>query len=138
MTSERRKSIIILAMTLLAGILIGLLVPGFFHKWDKRGKYGDRGHNQQDMRNKREWFIGTINKIVEPDSLQAEKIQPITSWASIQIDSVESIANQNMSAILDSVKNQLKPILTAEQQKRLDHFDANAKEKWGGIGRPNH
>ncbi|HOX84048.1 MAG TPA: hypothetical protein PLS08_13545, partial [Chryseolinea sp.] len=113
-------------------------VPGFFHKWDKRGKYGDRGHGQPDIRNKKEWFIGTINKIVQPDSLQAKQIQPITEWAATQIDSVERMANQNMSTILDSVKNQLKPILTVEQQKHLDHFDANAKEKWRGRGKPKH
>jgi len=43
MTSERKKSIFILAMTLLAGMLLGLLIPGFFNKWNKRGNYGNRG-----------------------------------------------------------------------------------------------
>jgi hypothetical protein len=129
MTSERKKSIIILAMTLLVGILLGLLTPGFFNKWEKRGKYGNRGHDQ-DYNHKKEWFIGTMNRILKPDSLQAKKIQPVTEWAAIEIDSLESTANQKMNSILDSVKNQLKPILTPEQQNRLDKFDAHAKKTW--------
>ncbi len=43
-----------------------------------------------------------------------------------------------MSNVLDSVKSQLRPIITAEQQKRLDHFDANVKKKWKGRGKPKH
>ena len=137
MTSERKRSIVILAMTLLAGILLGLLIPGIFSKWEKRGKYGNRGH-EQDYDHKKEWFINTMNRILKPDSLQARKIKPITEWAAIEIDSVESGANQKMTVILDSVKRQLGPLLTPEQQIRLDNFDANAKKTWSKEGRRRH
>jgi hypothetical protein len=129
MTSERKKSILILAMTLVVGILIGLLVPGFFHKLENRGRYGNREHDQNPNR-KRE-FAGLMNRVLQPDSLQAKQLQPIFAWAAAQIDSVGSQANQRMGSIFDSLKIQVKPILTAEQQERLEKFDANAKEKWG-------
>jgi Spy/CpxP family protein refolding chaperone len=130
MTNERKKSIIILAITLVVGILMGLLVPGFFHKMETRGRYGDRDREQNPNR-KRE-FAGLMNRVLKPDSAQAKQLQPIFAWAAIQIDSVGNQANQRMGVIFDSLKVQMKPILTAEQQKRLEEFEANAKEKWGG------
>lgn len=133
MTSERRKSIFILCTTLVVGILLGLLIPGLFHKLGNRPKYSNRDHGPEP-KNKREWFAGTLNKIIQPDSTQSKRINPIIQWAASEIDSVEHSANKQMSTILDSVKIQLKPILTDEQQTRLNSFDANAKKTWGKGG----
>ena len=129
MTSERKKSLLILSLTLVFGILVGLLLPGFFHKLNQRenrghgGRHGDRDH-------KREWFVGAIYRIVKPDSAQVKQIKPITDWASQRIDSIETSANQQMSSVLDSVRSQLKLILTEDQQKRLAEFDTRAKRNW--------
>jgi hypothetical protein len=76
--------------------------------------------------------VGTINRIVEPDSLQAGQIKPITEWAVLQIDSIEHSANEQMSDILDSVKSQLRPIITETQMSRLEEFDRKARESWRG------
>ena len=134
MTSERRKSILILCGTLLVGILIGLLVPGFFHKYQGGRQHG-RGGREMSNESKKEWFAGTIYRIVKPDSVQAEQIKPITEWASQQIESIEVSSNSQMSAVLDSVKVQLKPILTEEQQQRLVEFHEKADGRWKGNGK---
>lgn len=133
MTSERKKTILILCATLVVGILIGLLVPGIFHKYRGNRQYG-RGHYDRGSDHKKEWFVGTINRVVKPDSAQARQIKPITDWASQQIEAVEISSNSQMSAILDSVKTQLKPILTAEQQQRLTQFHSKAQGRWRGNG----
>lgn len=130
MTSERRKAILILTATLVVGILIGLLVPGFFHKYEER-RHGRGGRNISTER-KKEWFASTIYKIVQPDSAQVKQIKPITDWASQQIEAIEVSSNSQMSAVLDSVKVQLKPILTDEQQQRLIDFHAKAQGRWKG------
>ena len=132
MTSERRKSILILCATLIVGILLGLLVPGFFHKY--RGGQHGRGGSNRGGGHKKEWFAGTIYRVVKPDSTQAKQIKPITEWASQQIEAAEVESNAKLSAIMDSVKVQLKPILNEEQLKRLDEFDARAKGHWEGRG----
>lgn len=129
MTSERKKSILILSMTLVAGILLGLLIPGLFHKLGNRPKYGNRDRGPEP-KNKHEWFAGTLNRIIQPDSAQSKKIKPILQWAASEIDSAESTANKQMSTILDSVKIQIRPILTEEQLMRFNNFDANAKKTW--------
>ncbi|MEO8471590.1 MAG: hypothetical protein ABI477_05330 [Chryseolinea sp.] len=130
MTSERRKSIIVLASTLVLGVLLGLLVPGVFFKLSDRGAHGGRGRGDHDAPQKKEWFVGMINHVIRPDSLQSKRIKPITEWAATRIDSIEQHANGQMASVLDSVKNQLKPIVTADQQKRLDEFDTRAKGNW--------
>lgn len=131
MTRERRTTILILIATLVFGILIGLLIPGFFHK--HRGNIQQRGgRSDREGRSKKEWFAHTINNIVQPDSEQIEKIKPITQWASQQIEAVEVSSNTRMSEILDSVKIQLQPILTEDQQKRLTEFQGRADGRWRG------
>ena len=133
MTSERRKSILILCATLIVGILVGLLVPGFFHKYERR-PHGRGGHDISNER-KKEWFASTIYKIVKPDSAQARQIKPITDWASQQIEAIEVFSNSQMSAVLDSVKTQLKPMLTEEQQQRLVEFHQKAQGRWRENGK---
>ena len=130
MTSERRKSILILCATLIVGILIGLLVPGLFHKYEGR-KHGRGGRDMSNER-KKEWFASTIYRVVKPDSAQAKQIKPIAEWASQQLEAIEVSSNSQMSAVLDSVKVQLKPILTDEQQQRLIDFHAKAQGRWKG------
>lgn len=131
MTSERRKSILILSATLIVGILIGLLVPGFFHKYQGGRQHGRGGRDVGNER-KKEWFASTIYRVVKPDSAQAKQIKPITEWASQQIEAIEVSSNSQMSAVLDSVKVQLKPILTEEQQQRLVEFHEKADGRWKG------
>ncbi len=132
MTSERRKSILILCATLLVGVLIGLLVPGFFHKYEGR-RHGRSGRDMGNDR-KKEWFASTIYKIVKPDSAQVKQIKPITDWATQKIEAIEVSSNSQMSAVLDSVKSQLKPILTDEQQQRLIEFHTKAQGRWKDRG----
>ena len=132
MTKERRTTILILTGTLLLGILLGLLVPGFFHKYGGRDyRRGDPGQHEIS---KQDWFAHTIVRIIKPDSTQAPKIRPITEWASKEIEAVEQTSNQRMSDILDSVKIQLAPILSTEQQQRLDEFQGRAQRRWKGTG----
>jgi hypothetical protein len=137
MTRERRITILVLIGTLVVGILIGMLTPGLFHKYRGRMQRGKGGPENTDG-GKKEWFAHTINRIVQPDSVQSKKIEPITTWASQQIEAVEVSSNARMSEILDSVKVQLQPILTDEQQQRLSEFRNKAQGKWKGEGDRRH
>lgn len=135
MNSERKKAVLTLAGTLIIGIFLGLLVPGLFHKVRERGgNHRGRADGGRESENKKEWFTGTIYRILQPDSIQAKKIKPITEWASHQIDSLEASSNRGLANVLDSVKKQLQPIITEEQFRRLDEFDNRAKGRWRGRG----
>ena len=129
MTTERRKAILILSGVLIVGFLIGFLTHGFVFNYQRHHmkQRGGRGHMSV---NKKDWFIGTIYRIVQPDSGQTEAIKPITGWASAQIDSLEQYSNRRLADVLDSVKAQLKPIISADQYGRLDEFDSKARGHW--------
>jgi hypothetical protein len=135
MTPERRKSILILIGTLIIGMLLGLLVPSLLHKIKGRSGQSDYhgGNNKGDQ--KSEWFSETVTRVVKPDSSQSLKVNSITRKAAAQIDSIETHANLQMSSLLDSVKVQLKPILTENQWRKLQEFDAKAKSNWHKHGR---
>ena len=131
MTTERIKSIGILAATLIIGIFLGLLVPGLFHKFDRRHTM-ERGGPMPER--KGDWFVHTLNRIVEPTTEQQEKFKPVAAWASARIDSIEQSANFEAKRVLDSVKTQLHPIITEAQWSRLEKFDEQAKANWHGHG----
>ena len=135
MTSERKKAILIVSAVVIVGFVSGFLVHGFINRYQHSHQQERGGHSRRPG-DKKDWFVGTIYRIVQPDSAQSDQIKPITKWAASQIDSVEQYSNQRLADILDSVKVQLKPIITEEQLKRLDEFDAKAKGQWrGGHGR---
>lgn len=131
MTTERKKAILILSGVLIVGFLAGFLTHGFVFNY-QRHKFEQRGGRGHMTGNRKDWFIGTIYRIIQPDSTQAKAIKPITGWAATQIDSLEQYSNHRLAEVLDSVKAQLKPIVTDEQYKRLSEFDARAKGHWRG------
>ena len=135
MTTERIKSIGILIVTLIVGVFIGLLVPGFFHKVSGRHGQNKGESGTHKPARKGDWFVHKLNEIVKPDSLQKEKIKPVIAWASSRLDSIEQSANSQASRILDSVKIQLRPIITEAQWSRLEAYDQQAKNKWHRHGR---
>jgi len=133
MNKERRKAALILVAAVVAGVRLGLVIPGLVYKVKNKGhRGGEPGRQPED---KKEWFTNTIYRIIEPDSNQVRKIKPITEWASRKIDSLEISSNYQLASVLDSVKQQLKPIITEEQYRRLDEFDNRASGHWRGRER---
>ena len=62
---------------------------------------------------------GLVNKLnLTPD--QQTKVQPIIDQAKPQIRAIHQEAMQKMKTVMDSTTSQIRPLLTAEQQKKLD------------------
>jgi Spy/CpxP family protein refolding chaperone len=51
---------------------------------------------------------------------QQTKVQPIVDAAKPQIAAIHQEAMQKMKTVMDSALSQIRPLLTAEQQKKLD------------------
>jgi Spy/CpxP family protein refolding chaperone len=51
---------------------------------------------------------------------QQTKVQPILDAAKPQIIAIHQEAMQKMKAVMDSTTSQIRPLLTADQQKKLD------------------
>jgi Spy/CpxP family protein refolding chaperone len=55
---------------------------------------------------------------------QQAKVQPILDQARPQLKAIHQEAMQKSKAIMDSTMSQIRPLLTAEQQKKLDDIKA--------------
>jgi Spy/CpxP family protein refolding chaperone len=93
--------------TLAAAALIGL---GGVAVVQAQGRFtGARGHVLEQL---------TEGLNLTPD--QKTKVQPIIEQAQPQIAEIHREAMQKMKAVVDNTASQIRPLLTPEQQKKLD------------------
>ena len=134
MTTDRKKAILFLSLTLIIGILIGSLIPAFFGRFRHRDRGDMRGGKENRMGghegSKQEWLTRTVIRIVKPDSTQVKEIRPITAKAASQIAELEKGSNEKMIVIMDSLKINLRPVLTEEQNRNLEEFSSKARKRW--------
>jgi|SRR6185295_1191302 len=132
MTTERKKAALFLSITLIIGILIGALVPSFYG----RMRRGDSGHGRGQRGPGSERRIGferTIYRIVEADSSQKKKIQPILDATAIKIELLEKASTERMIGIMDSMKMAMKPVLSEEQMKKFEEFSQKGRARKRGF-----
>jgi Spy/CpxP family protein refolding chaperone len=91
-----------------------------------RGWHGHRGAPLERM---------TENLNLTPD--QKAKVQPILDQARPQIAAIHQEAMQKMKAVMDNVNSQLRPLLTPEQQQKLDEMK-KAHEEMRDAARKFH
>jgi len=90
---------------------VGLIVLGGFAVVQAQGHHGDgaRGHGLERL---------TEGLNLTPD--QQAKVQPIINQAQPQIAAIHREAMQKMKAVVENTASQIRPLLTPEQQKKLD------------------
>ena len=89
----------------------GLIVLGGFALVQAQGPRGDggRGHGVERL---------TEGLNLTPD--QKAKIEPIIDQAQPQIAEIHREAMQKIKTVMASIASQIRPLLTPEQQKKLD------------------
>lgn len=128
MTAERRKAVLFLSITLVIGILIGALLPGLFYRFHSKGKKEGGEKEERHSGGKRDGFVHMIYKTIHPDSVQKQKIEPILKDASEKIEKLEAHSNEQLTAIMDSVKVKLLPILNEKQKKSFEKYISRNQE----------
>ncbi len=88
------------------------------------GRAGGHRHNSLEQ------MTENLNLTAE----QKAKIQPIIDQARPQMENIRREAMQKTKAIMDNAKAQIRPMLTPEQQKRLD--EAKNDRRGGREGHP--
>ena len=132
MTTDKKKAIFYLSIALIIGIFIGTLIPAFFGRMRHREWRDRKGtpDSKKEWVSRHERFTHMIVKLVQSDSVQAQQIKPFVEAAATKMDELEKGSNARMGSIMDSLKLQLKPILSDEQLKRLNDFTGRAHERW--------
>jgi hypothetical protein len=133
MTADRKKALLFLALTLVIGILIGALVPGFFGRMRREGSR-ERGRQEQreGRPERRAGFQKMIYKVTGADSAQIKVMQPVLDETSAKIEVLEKASNQRMMGIMDTMKIKLQPLLKEDQMKKLEEFSQKARARRRG------
>ena len=130
MTTERKKAALFLSLTLIVGILIGALVPSFYGRMRRDNSNRGRGQSGSE---RRIGFERMIYRIIEADSSQKEKIQPIFDATSVKIEALEKNSSERMIGIMDSMKLAMKPVLREEQMNKFEEFSKKARARRRGF-----
>lgn len=130
MTPERRKTILIIAGTLIIGILIGVLGSGIY----ARKHYGGPGQRGEMPRGGRRDFAKKLIHVVDADSSQAKAMKPILEETMNKIDGIQSHTREEMQKIIDSLDVKLEPVLRPEQLEKLKKFHAENRKRFRERG----
>src|SRR6184192_3155736 len=87
---------------------------------------GGRGHGKRFM-------LERITKDLNLTSEQQTKVQPIIDQAKPQLAAIHQEAMQKMKAVMDSTMSQIRPLLTPDQQKKLDDIQKSSSRRHSSI-----
>jgi|SRR6516164_144681 Spy/CpxP family protein refolding chaperone len=99
-------------------IAASLIVLGGFVVVQAQGRHGGGA---------RERGLERLTEGLNLTADQQAKVQPIIEQAQPQIAAIRREAMQKMKAVADNTASQIRPLLTPEQQKRLDD-NLNARQ----------
>ncbi len=117
------KSSLILLVTLLLGIMIGALGMNFYKN--------QRMVQFKDFR-EREMFMGLHERIIQPHSeAQRDSIMQVLDKYLPRFKELHEKNKDEIAVIIDSLQNDLKPILSEEQWQRLIER-RERMDRWGG------
>ncbi len=105
------KTILVILITLIIGMIIGVLISGAFAR-HRSGRF---------MSMREPGRLGAhVERIIDPDESQREAVRAILQRHSEQFLKIHSRFEGEMLALRDSLKKDLDPILTEEQKARLE------------------
>ena len=73
---------------------------------------------------RRGFALARMTKDLNLTADQQTKVQPILDQAKPQLAAIHQEARQKMKTVMDSTMSQIRPLLTADQQKKLDDMKA--------------
>jgi Spy/CpxP family protein refolding chaperone len=122
------KTVIIIVATLVIGILIGALGSGFMvHRFARRLPHMEHS----------EMFVEGMVDLIDPAPEQEDQIRGILTRHSEQFTEITDGFREETSALFDSLRSELEPVLTDEQKARLEE----RHQRLGRLmkrGRPAH
>lgn len=120
------KSTIIIIVTLLIGMAIGF----------EFNEIVFRGHFKKirDFR-RPAGFMNFFEDVIKPDEKQKKEIEPIIMKYHQRTESVVQNSFKQVDLIMDSLKAELKPKISAEQYKRLEERFERMKKRGAGPDR---
>ena len=115
----------LITLTALGAFSLGC--SAFAHEPETGGQ-DQQGGRRGGHRNSLERTTEQLNLTPE----QKAKVQPIIDQATPQIENIRREAMQKTKAVVDNAMAQIRPLLTPEQQKKLDESQNDRRSGRGG------
>lgn len=126
--TTRTKTTLIAIGTLLLGMLLGALLTGAVVR--------HRLSRLDDLRTQR-GFARILEQTIRPtDEAQREALRPVLRQGGRRVLRLRRQQRREMHALVDSVRTDLAPLLTPEQQQRLDRRIGMARQRLRPPGAP--
>jgi hypothetical protein len=109
--SPRTQSILTIIGTLLIGMILGSLLTGTFISTRAQRAFGSLANEQI--------FVRNLESLLESDEQQKRTLSPLFHRYGRTLASVTAVYYKTQFATLDSMKREITPLLTPEQQQRL-------------------
>jgi hypothetical protein len=109
--STRSQTTLIVVATLVIGILIGTFLAGPVLHRQLRPPF--RGRHP-------EGFVFAVEMLIDPAPDQADAVHRILTEHAERFSDISSEYHSEISAVMDSLRKELDPVLTDEQKERLD------------------
>jgi hypothetical protein len=124
------KSGLILVSTLILGMILGSVITGSILR--------NRVFDRMDALRTERGFVDRIERIIQPDENQREKVNQILSRHFNRMEKIGAEMHKNFTALNDSLIQDLSEVLRPDQ---LEHFKSRMERmrKFGPPrGRPDH
>jgi len=107
----RIKTSIIILITLLIGVVTGVLIDRTIMRNQFQQKFAGMRRPQG--------MILMLERIIKPDESQYQELREILKRYSQKLHQIGEMSRLEMNTVMDSLKTELDPILTDEQKDRL-------------------
>jgi Spy/CpxP family protein refolding chaperone len=114
MNTTKRK---LIALT--GAIALSLVAWSAVNAQDPTGADGQGKHGRREWR-QRGMMLDRLSENLNLTADQKAKVQPIVEQARPQIRAIHQEAMQKTKAVMDNTMTQIRPLLTPEQQQKLD------------------
>ncbi|MCU0287636.1 MAG: hypothetical protein MUF15_14740 [Acidobacteria bacterium] len=105
------KTTLILIGTLVIGILLGAMLDRALMRMKIKGFLAMRTHKG---------FVERMEIIIQPASSQKKEVVAVLEKYALQFDTMHEEFKGRIKSLLDSFKNDLTPVLTPEQMKKME------------------
>ena len=124
MTSERKKAILIVILTLLVGIIVGSLATGMVARQHYNGSKNERSNGRSENKT---GFLKKIIKVTDADKEQETAMKPILEKTIGRLDSLQENTSQKVQEQINAMLLELEPILRKDQLEKLKEFSERIK-----------
>jgi len=117
------KAILTIVISLLVGFVLGFLASGQLMKQEMKKRHS---HSYHDM------FVWRTLGVISPSEMQKDTLMPIIEEYAEKTMGLKNKVSVEFDSLMRQMGEELKPLVSDEQYKKLQENADRLKERYGG------